>query len=196
MERSSALIIFVRNPVLGKVKTRLAQALGAEKALAIYKKLLQHTHDIVIGVEADKFLYYADYINHEDIWENDVFKKELQLGIELGERMKNSIGNLFDKGYAKVGIIGSDCYDLTSDIIQEGIAQLDKHDVVVGPAKDGGYYFIGMNSYFSELFEGKKWSTETVLEDTIEQLKQMDVTYSKLPVLSDIDQAEDINFKF
>ncbi|GAC1384672.1 MAG: TIGR04282 family arsenosugar biosynthesis glycosyltransferase [Ginsengibacter sp.] len=196
MERSSALIIFVRNPVLGKVKTRLAQALGAEKALVIYKKLLKHTHDIVIGVEADKFLYYADYVNHEDIWENNVFKKDLQLEFELGERMKNSIGNLFDKGYSKVGIIGSDCYDLTSEIIQEGIDQLDKHDVVIGPAKDGGYYFMGMNSYFPELFDGKKWSTDTVLKDTFEQLKQMNVTYFKLPVLSDIDHAEDINFKF
>ena len=196
MQRSSAIVIFVRNPVLGKVKTRLAQVLGVEKALAIYKILLQRTHDIAICVEADKFLYYADYVNQEDIWENDVFKKQLQSGIELGERMKNAIGDLFDKGYSKVGIIGSDCYELTSEIIQEGIDKLDKNNVVLGPAKDGGYYFLGMSSYFPELFDEKKWSTETVLQDTVEQLKQMDVTYFKLPLLSDVDEPEDINFEF
>ncbi len=115
----SALIIFARNPVLGKVKSRLAATLGEEKALLIYKALLTHTHNISIKLSADKFIFYEDYINDDDLWENHIYKKFLQQGDDLGSRMKNAFSYLFEKKYEKIVIIGSDCYELSMDIIIE-----------------------------------------------------------------------------
>ncbi len=86
----SALIIFVRNPVLGKVKTRLAKELGNEVALSVYKKLLTHTHSVVSNINADRFIFYADDINENDIWKNDLYHKHLQSGNDLGERMRSA----------------------------------------------------------------------------------------------------------
>src|SRR5450432_3229162 len=105
---TSALIIFVKNPVLGKVKTRLADALGEENALLIYQKLLQHTFLITTNISADKYVFYMEYINHNDLWKNELYKKELQAGNDLGERMKNAFELLFQKAYKEVVIIGSD----------------------------------------------------------------------------------------
>ena len=92
-----ALIIFVRNPELGKVKTRLAKSVGDEKALEIYKDLLRHTHEITLDVACDKFIFYADAINTTDIWENNLFNKELQIGNDLGQKMNNAFLKLFQK---------------------------------------------------------------------------------------------------
>ena len=121
---TSALIIFVKNPVLGKVKTRLADALGEENALMIYQKLLQHTCLITTNIFADKYVFYSEYINHNDLWKNEVYKKELQYGNDLGERMKNAFEMLFQRGYKEVVIIGSDCYELTEEIIMNAFDQL------------------------------------------------------------------------
>src|SRR5687768_6683080 len=133
----AALIIFVRNPVLGKVKTRLAETLGAENAVKIYNKLLQHTHDITKDIVAEKYIFYADYMNNEDLWENEIYRKEMQSGLDLGERMKNAFELLFDKGYKEIVIIGSDCYELTEEILLVAFDQLKNFDTVIGPSKDG-----------------------------------------------------------
>ena len=196
MKQNSALIIFVRNPVLGKVKTRIAATLGTEKALKIYKILLQHTNDITAAIHADKFVFYADYINHEDLWENHLYNKELQTSIDLGERMKNAFGFLFEKGYKNVGIIGSDCYDLTENILIDAFSKLIKTEVVIGPANDGGYYFIGMNTFIPQLFDGKNWSAESVCSDTKKQLKELEIPFYLLPTLSDVDEEKDVHFKY
>ena len=93
-----ALIIFVRNPVLGKVKTRLAKTIGNERALSIYKELLQHTHDITQTQPCDKYIFYADGITENDIWENNIYKKWIQNGQDLGARMQAAFELLFNKG--------------------------------------------------------------------------------------------------
>src|SRR5690349_716708 len=94
-----ALIIFVRNPELGKVKTRLAKTIGSEAALSIYKELLQHTLSVVSEVNCDKFIFYSDYINHNDLWEGKAFKKYLQCQGGLGEKMNNAFKEVFNEGY-------------------------------------------------------------------------------------------------
>lgn len=123
---TKALIIFIKNAVLGKVKTRLASSLGEENALLIYKKLLQHTCLITKNIVADKYVFYSEQINDDDLWENDVFKKELQSGDDLGERMKNAFELIFKKDYQEIVIIGSDCYELNEEIMQEAFCRLKK----------------------------------------------------------------------
>ncbi|MCP4521445.1 MAG: glycosyltransferase [Cytophagales bacterium] len=186
------LLIFVRNPILGKAKTRLAATVGAEYALEIYRCLLQYTHKISNELElADKRVYYADFMNDDDLWNG--YDKYLQdQEKELGDRMKEAFRKGFEDGYKKVAIIGSDCLELTSNLLQKGFDQLSSDDVVVGPAKDGGYYFMGMNDFYPHIFDDKKWSTDTVFLDTIEDIKREKLSYSLLKTLSDVDTEEDL----
>lgn len=193
---TSVLIIFAKNPVLGKVKTRLADALGEENALLIYQKLLQHTCLITINISTDKYVFYLEYINHNDLWKNELYKKELQAGNDLGERMKNAFELLFQKGYKEVVVIGSDCYELTEAIIINAFDHLKRNEVVIGPAKDGGYYLLGMNVFIPQLFNGKSWSTSKVCQETLEEIKSGNYSMFQLPALNDVDTPEDVSFRF
>lgn len=186
----TALIIFTRNPELGKCKTRLAKTLGDQSALDIYKYLLQHTANVSKKVNADRFVFYSEKINENDIWSNNHFNKKLQKGNDLGERMHNAFKTLFDSGYKKAVIIGSDLLDLNAEIIENAISNLNQHDVVLGPAKDGGYYLLGSKTLYPALFKNKAWGTETVRKDTLQDLKNS--TVYMLKELNDIDTFEDM----
>ncbi|MHA7942944.1 TIGR04282 family arsenosugar biosynthesis glycosyltransferase [Formosa sp. 3Alg 14/1] len=185
-----ALIIFARNPELGKCKTRLAKTIGDENALEIYKMLLQHTAKIAEKVKADQFVYYSEHIHKNDTWDDTNFRKKLQQGNDLGERMKHAFSDLFQNNYQKVIIIGSDILDLNAEIIEDAFSQLEYHDTVIGPAKDGGYYLLGMKTLHANLFENKSWGTETVLQDSLKNLENKSVYL--LEELNDIDTFEDI----
>lgn len=191
---NQAVIIFVRNPQLGKVKTRLAATLGEEKALAIYKELLLHTKEITNQITADKYVFYFDKIEGNDLWNDEVFFKRLQSNDELGRKMENAFSELFDTGYDEVLIIGSDCLQLTTLIIEEAFILLNDNDVVIGPAKDGGYYLLGMKKLIGLVFKNKQWSTDTVFHKTINDLKADNFSFACLPVLTDVDTEEDWNF--
>lgn len=184
------LIIFTRNPELGKVKTRLAKKIGAEKALEIYKFLLQKTKEVTSKVTASKVVYYSVKVRDNDIWPNAVFQKKQQKGTDLGERMYNAFENGFNDGYKKILIIGSDLYDLTSENIENAFKSLEKNEVVLGPAKDGGYYLLGMKTIHKNLFLNKKWGGPTVRQDSLNDLADKKVFL--LPILNDIDIFEDI----
>lgn len=188
-----AIIIFVRNLQLGKVKTRLANTLGDEKALAIYKELLYHTKEITAQITADKYVFYFDKIEENDLWNAPGFFKCRQCNDELGGKMKNAFKELFDKGYEKVAIIGSDCFELTTAIIGEAFALLKNNDTVIGPAKDGGYYLLGMKKLIEPVFENKQWSTDSVFSETINDLTKNNFSFASLPVLTDVDTEEDWN---
>lgn len=188
----NALIIFVRNPVLGKVKTRIAEAIGDDEALRIYKILLQHTHDIALPVAADKYVFYSDHLQLNDVWEEDTFYKYLQAGKTLGDKMKDAFRRMFEKGYQNVLIIGSDCYELSTSILEAGFEALQDHEAVIGPARDGGYYLLAAKRFLPEVFENKKWSTASVAADTIADLETTGVSYTVLPVLNDVDTVADV----
>lgn len=187
----TALIIFVRSPILGKVKTRLAKTIGDVKALEIYKALLQHTHSITQTLPCDKYVFYADTILQNDIWENSIYHKEVQSGNDLGTRMKAAFDVLFNKDYQHICIIGSDCFELTTNIIQQAFDALQEYDVVVGPSADGGYYLLGINNMQPLLFTNIQWSTCKVLEQTIATCSASDCSHVLLPVLHDIDEEKD-----
>ncbi|MFT4781262.1 MAG: rSAM/selenodomain-associated transferase 1 [Psychroserpens sp.] len=186
----TALIIFTRNPELGKCKTRLAKTLGDQSALDIYKYLLQHTANISKEVKADRYVFYSENINNDDIWSVAHFSKKLQKGNDLGERMHNAFDELLNLDYKKVIIVGSDLLDLDEQIIEEAIQKLDDNDVVLGPAEDGGYYLLGMKQLHPAIFKNKAWGTETVREDTMTDLKNKAV--SLLNPLNDIDTFDDM----
>lgn len=184
------LLIFTRNPELGKAKTRLAKTVGDETALDIYKFLLKRTRAIASKVSSDKAVYYSVKIRENDIWDAAIFQKHQQVGEDLGIRMLNAFKNGFSTGYEKVLIIGSDLYDLTPETVDHAFASLDTNDVVLGPAEDGGYYLLGMNSLHENVFKNKDWGTETVRASTLTDLKDKKVLL--LSELNDVDVFEDI----
>lgn len=193
MDSRDALLIFVKNAILGKVKTRLAESVGAERALRIYIELLQHTRDITRSLECNKFVYYSTFIPVSDlIWNSDDFERRLQNGDDLGDRMSNAIREIFNEGYKHVVIIGSDCAELNEGIIIRAYHELDDSDIVIGPATDGGYYLLGMNEYHPELFENKQWSTDKVFDETIQEMIKYGWVWQELPILSDVDTEEDL----
>jgi rSAM/selenodomain-associated transferase 1 len=192
MNHDSLLMIFAKNPEMGKVKTRLAKTIGQEKALMIYVKLLEHTHAIADKVFADKAIFYSEKVQEFDLLDYYKFPKFLQKGDDLGDRMDRAFGQAFGQHYEKVVIIGSDCYELTSEIIEDALLALDNHNVVIGPAHDGGYYLLGMDRHYSHLFKNKAWSTEDVLLDTLLDLKKLKLSYALLPTLNDVDEEKDL----
>ena len=184
------LLVFTRNPELGKVKTRLAKTVGNATALKIYIFLLERTRDIAVKVSADKAVYYSVKVRENDIWDASIFQKHQQVGEDLGIRMLHAFKNGFKAGYEKVMIIGSDLYDLTAETIENAFIALENNEVVIGPAEDGGYYLLGMNSLEEKVFKNKDWGTETVRKDTLEDLKDKKVFL--LGELNDVDVFEDI----
>ena len=184
------LIVFTRNPELGKVKTRLAKTVGNAIALKIYTFLLERTRDIAVQVSADKAIYYSVKVRENDIWDANIFQKHQQVGEDLGIRMLHAFKNGFKAGYEKVMIIGSDLYDLTAETIENAFIALKDNEVVIGPAEDGGYYLLGMNSLEEKVFKNKNWGTETVRKNTLEELKDKKVFL--LGELNDVDVFEDI----
>jgi len=186
----NALIIFTRNPELGKCKTRLAKTIGDKAAVDIYKYLLKHTVTISQDINVDKFVFYSEDIKKKDLWNNAVFIKKLQQGIDLGERMEHAFKQLFQSHYEKVVIIGSDLLDLKPTDIETAFQLLNNNDFVIGPAKDGGYYLLGMKRLQSKLFKNKKWGTSTVLNDTLKDIQNS--TFVLLKELNDIDTFEDL----
>ncbi|MCG2431467.1 TIGR04282 family arsenosugar biosynthesis glycosyltransferase [Aequorivita xiaoshiensis] len=186
----SALIIFTRNPELGKVKTRLAKTIGDENALEIYKFLLKHTAEITKNLNVDKFVFYSENINRNDLWNPDIFRKKLQFGNELGERMKNAFSDVFSMGYESVIIIGSDMFDMDTQDLKTAFVSLQTSPYVIGPASDGGYYLLGMKQLNTKVFENKVWGTDSVLKSTLNDLRQF--KYTLLDEKNDIDYYEDI----
>ena len=193
---SSALIIFVRNPELGKVKTRLAKTMGDQEALKVYKFLLQHTKEIISQLNLPIFIYYSELIDQFDIWKGEQYHSKIQSGNDLGEKMYNAFSEVLAEKYSKVVIIGSDCYELSTEIIKKGFDKLDNCDVVIGPAKDGGYYLLGLKTPILELFEKKQWSSSTVFEDTVHDINRLHLSAAYLPLLTDIDEEKDITFLY
>lgn len=184
------LLIFTRNPELGKCKTRLAATVGNESALEIYKFLLNHTADLTNEVNAAKQVWYSEEIWEDDIWDNAVFDKRLQRGVDLGVRMANAFQAGFASGFERIIVIGSDMYDLSKTDIENAFAILEDKDFVLGPAEDGGYYLFGMTTFKASVFKNKTWGTSSVLQDTMNDLQ--DENIQLLEIRNDVDLYEDI----
>lgn len=197
----NAIIVFIKNPVLGKVKTRLAATVGDERALAIYHTLMQHTMSITNHLEVDKYLFYSDFVAEDDIWDNDKYLKSIQHQTQdLGLKMASAFGITLQNEHKKALIIGSDCFELNNEIIEEAYSKLSENEVVIGPAYDGGYYLIGFNfekigirckDVFEKIFLDKEWSHEQVCQEAKDACSQLNLKCFQLPTLTDVDEEKD-----
>ncbi|MDC0870292.1 TIGR04282 family arsenosugar biosynthesis glycosyltransferase [Flavobacteriaceae bacterium] len=190
MSHRNLLIIFTRNPVLGKVKTRLAKTVGDKTALDIYHFLLQKTKEVTNKISCDKKVYYSEKIIEDDLWDQSIYQKREQYGNDLGEKMKNAFNDSFKNNYEKIIVIGSDLFDLEPSHINEAFKKLNHNNVVIGPALDGGYYLIGLKKLHPKIFQNKNWGTSSVRKETLKNLEKVDVHL--LPMLNDVDVIEDI----
>ncbi|MBA22047.1 MAG: glycosyltransferase [Flavobacteriales bacterium] len=188
--RKKLLLIFTKNPQLGKVKTRLAKTIGDEKALFIFNKLVSKTSEVVEKVNVHKSLYYSDFVDDQDIWEGSVSDKSIQEGNCLGERMANAFKKGFDDGFNRIIVIGTDLWNLDTQIINKAFAALKNKDGVIGPATDGGYYLLGLSKWIPQVFDGKNWGTSSVLDDTLTDFKNN--TLVQLETKNDVDYFEDL----
>ena len=190
MKDRNLLLIFTRNPELGKCKTRLAATIGDYAALEVYTVLLEHTASITKNLTATKEVHYSVKIGENDIWNPNIYSKKQQEGEDLGIRMYNAFSNGFKAGYTNIIIIGSDVYDINQLDIENAFNALKTHEYVVGPAEDGGYYLLGMKSLNPKVFTNKSWGTSTVLQDTLRDLQETNIKL--LEERNDIDYYEDI----
>jgi hypothetical protein len=191
MDPENLLLIFIKNPIAGNVKTRLAKDVGNEKALEYYKKVLKITREESTKIKATKWLCYGDFINTEDDWSEIIFEKKLQEPGDLGERMLAFFESGFEKGFKRIVIIGSDCPELESSNLEEAFNILEDSDAVIGPANDGGYYLLGLSKNVN-LFQNKKWSTESVFEDTLNDFKREKLSFGIMKEKVDLDTIEDL----
>lgn len=187
-----AVIIFLKYPELGRSKTRLAASVGNENALKVYIKLLEHTNLITKNLNLDKFLFYDKVTENKMAWGEPIYQTAYQKDGNLGERMEHAFEQLFNKGYERLVIIGSDCYELNQEIIEQAFELLKSKEVVIGPAKDGGYYLLGLTKLVKELFKNVAWSTDEVFKTTTQVLEDLNIAYATTSILSDIDTVDDL----
>jgi uncharacterized protein len=191
----NALILFARDPILGKVKTRLSPFLEEDVVLKLYTCFLQDSLDNIRQVEnVDRFVGVAP--SNESGFFNRTLGSDIRMfvqeGENLGDKMRWAIQDRFAEGYERVIIIGSDSPSLPASYISQAVGS-DK-DMVLGPSTDGGYYLIGMQGKVVEVFNDVTWGTETVLQETCGHLAQNRASLELLPVWYDIDTPEDLKF--
>lgn len=190
MKNDALLLIFAKNIILGKVKTRIARTEGDNFAFSVYKRLIDITEEESLRLEnADVHVYFSDVVINAK-WPNQ--HKFVQQGNDLGERMMDAFQRGFDLGYKRIIGIGTDLPDLNAAVMSEGLEKLKSFDTVFGPSEDGGYYLIGMNRMIPQIFENKPWSTESLLEVTLDELDELKISSVKLGTLNDIDTIEDL----
>ncbi len=201
---NSTLIIFTRYPEPGKTKTRMIPALGAEGAAKLQRLMTEHTlkqarqlpNKIAIEIHftgGDSFACAErNRAKMQDWLGKDLIYKEQTHG-DLGKRMHFAFESAFATGKDRVVIIGVDCPDLDREILQAAFNAFDPHDLVLGPAADGGYYLIGLCRLVPELFVGIDWGSDRVLAQTKKIADRSPLNTYYLPVLNDVDRPEDLS---
>jgi len=183
------VIVFVKNIKLGKVKTRLAQTIGNQAASEVYNELVHVTEKATSNLKADIRVYFSDAVV-DTLWQGQT--KTVQNGTDLGERMQNAFLDGLNDDYKNIVLIGSDLPDISNEHINAGLKALNNTDVVFGPAKDGGYYLIGMSRLHHMIFDDKPWSQSNLLAVTLDDLKKNNLSYTLLEPLNDIDTYQDL----
>lgn len=193
--KTNSVIVFVRSPKAGEVKTRLAKTTSDKFALGFYKACAENIISKIKKIQhLSRFIFYSNKKDKDDVikWLGSKFFFSAQEGSDLGSRMKNAFEKVFSTGAEKVIIIGSDIPDLSAEIINKAFAYLDTSNVVIGPSKDGGFYLLGMKKLHYELFEGIEYSTSKVYSETLSRTKGLKLSCKLLPELQDIDTEEDL----
>ena len=193
--KKDALLLFVKAPLSGRVKTRLQPELNERQALILYKAFVE---DVIAKCEGTNFcdLHIFFYPDHAraciEAWLGHELNLSSQTGKDLGEKMSHALRWAFDNGYEKALLIGSDIPMLGAAQIEEAFVRLEQFDIVIGPTHDGGYYLIGMKTPVPQLFECIQWSTNVVLYETLQKAQRHNLSTCQLPKENDIDDFEDV----
>ncbi|WP_404785997.1 TIGR04282 family arsenosugar biosynthesis glycosyltransferase [Altericista sp. CCNU0014] len=193
----NCLMIFTRYPEPGQVKTRLIPALGAEGAATLHRRMVEHTLAQAralksIGGLSVEVWFANGSIAQMQAWLGEDVAYQLQPEGDLGDRMALAFESAFAKGHQATTIIGTDCPDLSTAVLEQSFSALQQEALVLGPAIDGGYYLIGLARPVPELFTDIAWSTANVLQATVEKAARLGLTPHYLAQLSDIDLPEDL----
>lgn len=197
------ILFFTRYPKAGSTKTRLINALGANGAAALQKRL---TENIYSQLRLLKNGHNLDHTIHFSGGSGEMMRAWLgqprcvhQIQGDLGQRMQSAFAHAFHGGTETALIIGSDIPDISAKLLKQAFHSLEGHDVVIGPSRDGGYYLIGFHAEQAEklfplLFSGIPWSTGEVYTTTMNRLQSSEFTIFSLPTLRDIDTEDDLPF--
>ena len=192
LDRKRQLTVFVRAPQIGQVKTRLAKALGAAAALYAYKILVAELLNKLKSLPNVELRFTPDKARAQvRQWLQPTWRLAPQGEGELGKRLARAFEEAFRAGIQRVLIIGSDCPGVAAQDVEAAWGSLITHDVVLGPAKDGGYWLIGLRRPRPGLFENVPWSTSAVLETTLSRVRAARLKVKCLRTLADVDTAED-----
>ena len=189
---SEHLVVFLKVPRPGKVKTRLAAAIGGEAACSAYRAIvLQLLANLRSLPRIELRFDPADGLNEVRAWLQGNWKALPQGDGDLGERLNRCFRDCFQKGARKVVVIGSDCPEVGVRDVRKAWSALDSCDLVLGPAQDGGYWLVGLRAFQPRLFEDISWSTSSVLRQTTERAAESGLSATFLRTLRDIDSEED-----
>ena len=192
----SRILVFAREPLLGKVKSRLAVEIGAQEALAVYRAMLARLGQLLNQAQVAAWdLLVTSNCSHKDFV--SICNKTnitLQSGQDLGARMDTAIRQTLQReNVESVVLIGTDCPAVTERYLNQALLALESGvDVVLGPAEDGGYVLVGMRRPITALFEDIPWGTDQVMSRTLEALKAHELSYELLDTLWDVDRPEDL----
>ena len=182
------LIVFVKAPRPGAVKTRLAKAIGASAAHAAYRQLVETLLNQLQGLGGVEVCFSPDDAASEvQHWLKEGWSAGPQGDGDLGQRLQSAFQRAFQAGAKHVAIIGSDCPAVKVEDIREAWGGLQTHDVVLGPATDGGYWLIGLRQPQPALFRDVHWSTEDVFAETIQRVQHAGLSVQLLRELADVD---------
>ncbi len=199
--QQTALIIFAKAPTPGQVKTRLCPPLTPDEAATLHGSFvldaLERTKTAVtkLKLPIDRYLACAPssaLVFFKIMEERQAVRLIDQEGDDLGERMSRAFETMFQRGYRHVMIVGTDVPSLPLDHYKQALAELDKHDIVLGPALDGGYYLIGLNKPAPAILENMPWSTDQVLALTREKANGLGLSIGLLPQWQDVDTIDDL----
>jgi uncharacterized protein len=196
VNQRKCIVVFVRSPEKGTVKTRLTAVLDEDTVLDLYRRFVLDLLETLSRTTFDLRICFhpADAGRKLANWLGEKYVYLAQQGGDLGERLENAFRAAFTSGFRSVVIIGSDSPDLPREILVEAFNSLTSKDAVIGPAMDGGYYLIGFNSglFLKEVLTGIEWGTPTVFRRTVDILSKRGCNVQVLPSWPDIDTYEDV----
>ena len=193
--RNNAVIVFLKAPEKGKVKTRLSMSLDESFVLELYKGFIDDTLAILESFQ-DTFIYFLppEKGNEPISWPGNKYQYFLQTGKDLGEKMSNAFKDGFKRGYDRLVLIGTDIPEITETVLLLAFEILEAKDAVIGPATDGGYYLIGFRkeSFSEKIFHDMNWSTKDVFGETLKAMDRTGIKYDRVSELNDVDTPEDL----
>jgi len=192
----NCILFFVKDPIKGGVKSRLAAELDDTIAVELYKNFILDMLATLTACAAQCLIcvYPEGALEKVKKWLGPKYHYLPQEGKDLGERMKNGFIEAFSMKFEHAILIGSDIPDLPLSIVKEAFRMFETHDAVVGPAHDGGYYLIGFrnDTFLPEVFDKMKWGGETVLRSTLNRIKKRGCRVHLLPAWNDVDTLADV----